>query len=92
MKNVKSLLKLFLIIGVCNGCSTKMDIGGNDSGITLPVRPISEICVTGNDRNVYCFDPRHSPDPYVREIKINDVCTNSSDYFINEAWLKTILK
>lgn len=92
MKNAWLWLNLFLNIGLINGCALAMGTRRECDSGTAPVRPIVEVCIYNGNGTASCFDPRLSSGSYIRQLKVDDICTNSKDYFSQEEWLKAIIK
>lgn len=92
MKNGWLWLNLFLSIELSSGCAVAMGNRRSCDSDPLPVRPIAEVCILNGDGSGSCYDPRVSSSGYVRKMVTNDICTNSKDYFTQEAWIKEILK
>lgn len=67
MKNVFVLLLILIVISACN---------------TPYPAPKGEICITGDNYEFACNDPRlpENERSYFREYRVNDILTNPDDY------------
>lgn len=91
MKNVKHLLKLFLIILTANSVFSCASVGAGRKcpclDAVVPVRPDSPVCIANNNGTAECFGPAGS----VTVPVVNYVCKNSEDNQIQEEWIRQLL-
>ena len=88
--NAGNLLALFLIIALNSACAFGMGQRRCESP-SLPVRPLTELCLTNDDGSSECFDERQNPSSYHKPPTAGQVCKNVHDYTAEEEWLKSVL-
>lgn len=95
MKNVKNLLKIFLIIALNNGCASFAS-GRKCVHDPVPIRPEELGCISNGLGGGGCFDPRMNPNSFILPIDglpstMNMVCTPPQDRQAQEEWIKQLL-